>query len=220
LWKHNHTIFVSVLAKETWQKQINACMPDSAVLYSKYREIKVPVLPSNERNEITFGYLGTLDANKNVETLIDCFSELSRGKLIVGGDGELLKILRHKALMSVRSEDIEFVGKVTDLNEFYSRINILVNLSLNESWGLVVPEAMSAGKCVVMTKNTGLTEIFTSGKECVFVDPRSKTEIVRVMNEMMSDENFRNMLVQNANETLRSLDMNGSFDEKILKIVG
>ena len=91
--------------------------------------------------------------------------------------------------------------------------------SFNESWGLVALEAMSAGIPVIITRNSGLTEIFEQGKHCLFFDPHDQTQLVNAMRRLQSEPELRHKLAQNAVSLLVSKDINGRFEQMVLQII-
>lgn len=216
LRKDNFSLFVSYATKEAWEKQIKHPIDNCFVLYSKFN--KLHPSPIKERKIFTFGFLGGLTNNKNVNMLIDSFSEIPNANLIIGGTGEKYVELQKYILQISQNNRIQFVGKVTDIIQFYASIDVLVQPSLNESWGLVALEAISAGKCVIMTNKTGLVEILSS-KECIFFDPTSKEQLLAAMRLVISDPTYRQLLATNATNTLNKLNLNQHFDINILQIL-
>lgn len=210
------SIFVSNTSYKLWLDDLGIDqIPNAEVLYSLYK----PIENTNkiEHNPFTFGYIGSLNANKNVGRLIKAFDALPQdSKLIIGGSGEHEKDLKEQAN---ENPNIVFLGQITHLNHFYPQIDCLVLPSLNESWGLVVLEAISAGVPVICTQNTGLTELLTDQKECVFINPIDVAQITDAMNKIKNNSAFRQSLINNASKTLTELNINEHFTTRILEII-
>ncbi|MDR2361190.1 MAG: glycosyltransferase family 4 protein [Prevotellaceae bacterium] len=211
------SIFVSHTSRAQWGKNIKeTAIPQSAVIYSKYTEIP-KVSRKSPTHPFTFGFLGTLTQNKNVDTLIRAFRQQKGDvRLLVGGRGE-----RRKKLMKQARDipGITFTGFIPDRYSFYDRIDVLVVPSFNESWGLVALESMSAGIPVIMTKNTGLVELFTNGEECLFVDPFDVNDLSKAMTRLRENQAFYNHMVNRAHFRLDALALNQAFDQKIIAVI-
>ena len=219
LFSHRcHSIFVSEMSRQMWLREISVnVFPRSSVVYPKYRSIE-PSGNERPRVEFVFGFLGALSPNKNVTALIRVFSELSlpHSLLLIGGDGPLRDGLEKDC---ADKSNIRFLGPVSDVSGFYKSIDVMVVPSFNESWGLVALEAMSAGIPVIITRNSGLTEIFEQGKHCLFFDPHDQTQLVNAMRRLQSEPELRHKLAQNAVSLLVRKDINGRFEQMVLQII-
>ena len=100
---------------------------------------------------------------------------------------------------------------------FFADIDMLVQPSLNESWGLTVLEAMSQRKAVITTTETGLHEILT-GEECLFFDPSDEDELYKCL-EALQEEGLRNRLSSNGYDKVRLLNLNHQFELTIKDIL-
>lgn len=217
LLNNNYSIFVSDITRTGWEQNIKLSIHNSIILYDKYKIIKPKKRISSQF--FTFGYLGTFSNYKNVQKLIEVFSLLNEGKLLIGGYGIQKDELESQAKASPRCHDIEFLGTVTDLSDFYGSIDVLVQLSFNESWGLVALEAISAGIPVIMTRESGIIKILNSGQGCIFVDPTDTDLIYKMMNRMMIDGDWRREIVENGQTALDKCNLNGNFDNIIRQIL-
>lgn len=133
----------------------------------------------NEKNNRTsIIFVGEINKNKNLEGLIlACNLLWSTGKdfvLNVVGTGPLYKKLKKN------NDKIKFWGQINDktkLKEIYRSSDILVVPSINESFGLVYPEAMSQGLPVIYSKGQGFDGFYNDGYVGYAVDPRNPLEI-------------------------------------------
>lgn len=117
--------------------------------------------------QISVGFIGRLDKNKNIERLIEAASVLDvRGlsvKLHVVGDGPLLRVIEEMNL----SFDMKVHGKLSEkdkLLELMEDIDVLAVPSLTESFGVVYVEAMSQGIPIVYSRNEGFDGFFAQGE--------------------------------------------------------
>jgi glycosyltransferase involved in cell wall biosynthesis len=103
------------------------------------------------RDECTFLYVGRLDREKGLDTLLEAFRDIP-GRLVLVGEGSELERLRASADARVRfagpkSRD-ELVGE-------YAAADVFVLPSQSEPWGMVLNEAAIAGLPLVSTEETG-----------------------------------------------------------------
>ncbi|MDR1681490.1 MAG: glycosyltransferase family 4 protein [Prevotellaceae bacterium] len=211
------SVFVSAGSRAVWAANLRvSSIPHSTVIYSRYAEMPA-VSGKRPPHPFTFGFLGTLSQNKNVGALIRAFrQQVGDVRLLIAGAGE-----RRKALVKLAADcqGITFAGFITDRHAFYSRISVLVVPSFNESWGLVALEAMSAGIPVIMTKNTGLAELFTNHRECIFIDPSDTTGLANAMAAVADNPEASQRMARRAQLRLEALALNQSFDARIIDII-
>ncbi len=208
-------IFVSNMTYEVWREELKLSeIPNSHIIYSQYDE--VPRQSSDKKRKFTFGFIGSLTARKNTELLITQFLKLDgEAKLVLAGGGDLSEGLMAK----YASPDVVFLGHISDKAAFYNSIDALVLPSKNESWGLVIMEAMSAGVPVISTNKTGIVEVFEHTKECLFFDPSDSDTLLRYMQQIKDDESLRNSLIEASRLKLESLSVNKNFITQIYNIV-
>lgn len=105
-------------------------------------------------------YAAKLEPRKHPDHLLEAFKRLDRSKLpvpphlLIAGDGELMQRLREAA---AGREDVHFLGfqGQHDLLACYAACDCFVLPSSSEPWGLVVNEAMNAGKAVIVSDQVG-----------------------------------------------------------------
>jgi glycosyltransferase involved in cell wall biosynthesis len=219
-YKKNLVIFTSKDQKAQWQKQIIRAFKNM-LIYNCIRDIHVM---DNKylRDNVTFGYLGNHDTRKNVTLLISAFQELTHTyssiKLLLGGVDKKNKIVYENSMPNAKSK-IEMVGYVSDASSFYAQMDIFVLPSLSETWGLVVLEAMLAQKAVICTTHTGLHELFEDKKECLFIDPLNKSELLNAMQSLMN-EKYRTDLAMRGYEKVKQYDFNSQFEKSFRLLLG
>ena len=137
--------------------------------------------PMNENAPINLGYLGRIDAKKNLPILISALSiAVNRTNtnlhLIVagGGDQELLRQIQHQAGSHNLQAHITWLGFVNQSarEKFLADIDILVVPSVFESFGLVAAEAMAAGVPVIASPTVGVAEDITNYQAGLVIPPR------------------------------------------------
>jgi glycosyltransferase involved in cell wall biosynthesis len=73
----------------------------------------------------------------------------------------------------------------------------LVYVSYFEGFGIPILEAFACGTAVITSNVTSMPEV--AGDAAILVDPFSVDEIADAMEQVSSDEDFRNNLIEKAN---------------------
>ncbi|MBM2810413.1 MAG: glycosyl transferase group 1 [Chloroflexi bacterium] len=135
----------------------------------------LPPLPGLGDGRPTVLFVGRLEKRKGLSYLLRSWSNVRRefpdARLVVVGGGGGLK--HYRAFVDTRgSDDIVFAGQVADedLPRYYQAADVFCAPSTGqESFGIVLLEAMAAGKPIVSTNIPGYQEVVTHGKEGLLV---------------------------------------------------
>lgn len=109
------------------------------------------------RTEVkNFLFVGRLIWQKNIEWLIERFTEHLELNLTIVGFGELEDKLRNK----IRTPNIRMIGAVknTELPNYYQNSDVFILPSISETWGLVVEEALNNGVPVMLSHMVGAAD--------------------------------------------------------------
>jgi glycosyltransferase involved in cell wall biosynthesis len=119
-----------------------------------------------KENDIVIGTIKSLEKNYCIDVLIKAFAIIKGDyrnlKLFVVGEGtqrkELELLAQHE---NINADEIYFTGKVdhSEVCNYHNMIDIFVNISEYESFGVSVLEAMACEKPVIVTDTGGLAEI-------------------------------------------------------------
>jgi glycosyltransferase involved in cell wall biosynthesis len=111
-----------------------------------------------EKHEKNIGYLGRISREKGIVQFVENnLKELKKTKLVVGGNGPMLDDL--KEVVSANSLNVEILGAVNDLKDFFEKIDRLILPSRTEALPLVVLDAFSCGVPVVAFELSPLKEL-------------------------------------------------------------
>ena len=121
-------------------------------------------LPVYSEREKSVGFLGRLEEDRGVLTLIDILKTINfntRLKLYIAGSGKYEKDLKNVIIEKNLQENVFYLGKKakSDIEEFWSKIGVLLNLAPQESYGLSMREALVRGVPVITKENSGAFEI-------------------------------------------------------------
>ena len=103
-------------------------------------------------------YASKLTKRKYADHLVEAYQNLPEPKpyLLIVGDGELKEKLEEKQQQALL-DDVKIIGFVnqSQLVSFYKLADIFVLPSVNETWRLVVNEAMNAGCAIIVSDRVG-----------------------------------------------------------------
>lgn len=154
---------------------------------------------SIEESSFTIGCVKALEKIYNINTLIISFSELVKKyplkklKLLIIGEGSQRKVLEKLVLNLGIKDKIVFTGKLSHdvIANKINELDILVNLSEYESFGVSVIEAMACKKPVIVSDAEGLLEVVYDNTYGTIVKKNDITQIVDAMELYMLNQNFR-----------------------------
>lgn len=142
-------------------------------------------------------YASKLTARKHGDDLLEAYARLPvpRPYLLFVGDGELRESLARR----VEEEgltDVRFLGfrNQSELPAFYRLADIFVLPSVNETWGLVVNEAMNAGCAIVVSDQVGSgADLVRNGDNGFVVPVRNVEALARALGAALTDGRYRVM---------------------------
>jgi glycosyltransferase involved in cell wall biosynthesis len=150
------------------------------------------------------GIFGRLIEWKGQSVFIRALSRLQRPDvygLIVGGtqlnqtSGEqYASELRELAVQEGISDRIHFTGFREDVYRIMQACDIVCHASYREPFGLVIVEAMMAGKPVIASDVTGPREIIIEGATGFLVPPGDTTTMVERLTQLIEDRQLRDRL--------------------------
>ncbi len=167
--------------------------------YKHFSSNVVP-LPQYQDGKLNILFVGRLEKRKGLRYLLEAYSklkwELPDIRLIVVGPGnpdkESYRILSSHAL-----RDVEFVGRVSydELPRYYATADIFCSPATGaESFGIVLLEAMSAGKPVVASDIEGFRGILTDGEQGLLVPKKDTDALASALGRLARDPELRSKL--------------------------
>ena len=163
---------------------------------------------SNTSSEvICIAFFARLDIQKNplsfikiVDLLVKKYEVGSNVKFSLAGDGDLLeecKILIENLGLNDR---INIEGWINEKKSYLESIDILVQPSLWEAFGLNIVEAAYFGIPCVASNVEGIPEVIVDGETGFLCNPNDLNEFASRINHLINDENLRLNMGKNANK--------------------
>ena len=172
-------------------ENLRASAADVAAARAKYQ------LP-----ERYFLFLGTLQPRKNIQRLVQAFSQWQQARtddetalVLAGGKGWLFE----EGWLS-GARNVRLAGYIDEADKagLLAGSIALVFPSLYEGFGFPAIEAMRAGTPVIASKTSSLGEIVADAG--LLVDPQSVADIAAAMSRCNADEGLRRALIQKGHQ--------------------
>lgn len=117
-------------------------------------------LTNDEKKSFTkanFLFVGRFVSIKNVPMIIDAFNQISdpNSTLTICGYGEQHDDIIKLVNSSPRKNDINFVGKTNNVNEFYKKSNVLCLPSIREGLPITILESLNFGLAIIASNVGG-----------------------------------------------------------------
>lgn len=158
--------------------------------------IKKDVVSLFDENTFVIGSIKTLEELYNIDVLIRAFSLLKTKysnkflKLLIIGVGSQEQELKQLVSDLQISKDVVFTGRIpfSEISNYFNMLDVLVNISDYESFGVSVIEAMACEKPVIATNTGGLKEIIENSDFGSLVEVDNVEQTANEIEKYMLDE--------------------------------
>jgi UDP-glucose:(heptosyl)LPS alpha-1,3-glucosyltransferase len=162
-------------------------------------------------------FVGNGFARKGLRFLIEAWPRVANGAhlLVVGGDRESRWYQRQTSRLAM-STRIHFAGMVRDVTRIFHGVDALAMPSLFEPFGNVAMEAMASGLPVMVSAQSGASELLPDAmRKFVVQDPSDSSEIAEKLNALLDT---RDALRAAVRATAERYTWN-AYAENLLKII-
>lgn len=185
----------------------------NSIDYDKFSNVtKSDVIRSEKfdikKDTFVFGTAGRLAETKGQKFLIDAFAQVKKqipnSLLLFAGTGELKDELEKQATETGLADSVHFLGRIDNMPEFYSAIDVFIMSSIAEGLPRGLMEAMAAGVLCIASNTGGIPEILENGKYGFLVEPQDSKALCLAMLKaanMPNDEKTK--MVSAAKEQVR-----------------
>ena len=177
-----------------------------------------------QQNPLQFIYIGRLVFYKNLEVLIKAINIVRKTEpkiklMIIGGgphESEIRNLINELKLES----NIKLIGYVTTKEKFelLSQSNAMVFPSLCEGFGLVILEAFSQNKPVLVSDIRPMSDIVSNNETGYVLDPHDEHEWARKMLELIQNPEISINMGQIGMEQLESRYSMQKMYEEIIQM--
>ena len=151
-------------------------------------------------NKLIIGIVARLQRWKGVHVLLESARELLSARqdlffVVVGGphplEPEYAVSLEQRARELELKDHVLFTGHQANAAQWMVAMDVVVNASFGEPFGMVIIEAMALGKAVVATRLGGPKEIITEGTDGLLVSPGSVPELTLALRRLIDEPRLR-----------------------------
>lgn len=157
-------------------------------------------LSLDERRTVV-GVVGRITEQKGQEDFVEAALQLAIERteplfVMVGFDEDaaLQQRLRQRIAVFGLADRIRFVGNRDDMANVYAAIDVVVAPSRWEGFGMMLVEAMAAGRPIVAARAGAIPEIVRDGVSGVLVEPRDPAALGAAIAKLLDDPARRDAL--------------------------
>ncbi|MCL4539926.1 MAG: glycosyltransferase family 4 protein [Bacteroidetes bacterium] len=157
--------------------------------------------------DIVIGTAGRLIEGKGHVVLIDAAVKLLRDhpqvKVVIAGDGPERKCLEDRISTLKLKKSVILPGFMDDLDPFFRLVDAFVLPSFSEAFGIVLLEAMNAGRPVVASDAGGIPEIVRDGETGLLFHAGDVDQLAAALERLLGDEGLGSKLIRNARRMVK-----------------
>jgi len=138
-------------------------------------------------NDKVVSFLGRITMQKGPEYFIEAASlvlqKMKNVRFIMAGKGDLQNAMKQKVSTLNISEYFQFPGFVADseISELFRNSDVFVMSSVSEPFGLVTLEAMQAAVPVVISKQSGVSEVVENAIKVDYWDTQAMADAIYLL---------------------------------------
>ena len=201
--------------KKHWPGHPLSCVPYPAVTSDanvvdlprsfpeKWKDTDLPVLL----------FAGRVVRSKGIQELIDAMPivlQRVKCRLVVLGEGALLKQLRARVFQGGIEGFVHFAGYVEEQKElqawYYASHVFVLPTYWREGFPVVLLEALANGLPIVCTKIRGAADYFQDGINALFVPPRDPATLAKKLTELLENETLRGRMSHANRELIQQFE--------------
>jgi phosphatidylinositol alpha-mannosyltransferase len=162
---------------------------------------KIAPIEQFDDGKLNILFVSRLEKRKGAKYLLQAYKTAKKdcppSRLIMVGPGDKSRREYERWVRAVKLEDVVFTGHVpyADLPRYYHTADIFSIPAVGqESFGLVLLEAMAAGKPIVATDIEGYASVVNSGVEGILVKPKDEQALASALVSLANDKNLREQM--------------------------
>lgn len=169
----------------------------------RFHPLTAPFPQWRDPGVVNILFVGRLDPRKGVSDLIAAMPEVlertdGRSRLLVVGDSYLRPQIEAQVSSAARRH-VRFLGHVpgADLPRWYATGDVFCSPATgNESFGIVLAEAMAAGRAVACSDIPGYRCVVTPGRDAACFPPGDVRALARTLAQLVDDPERRGRLAE------------------------
>jgi glycosyltransferase involved in cell wall biosynthesis len=176
-------------------------------------------LTSDEKAPLV-GIVGRIDPEKGVDVLVTAMGllqgEAARAHLVVVGSAALApdgypERVRAEAEATL-GDRVRFVGRTNDVPGTLRALDVLVNASVAEPFGLSVLEAQASGVAVIGTRAGGIPDFVYDGDNGLLVPSGDAHALAKALDRLLTDDELRGRIAERGRVTAQGRGIEARAD--------
>ncbi len=179
-------------------------VPDTKSMLGQFAEVG-----DTELQRPVFLFVGHLVKRKGLDLLLKACAILnSQGysdyTLLIAGDGEQREELEAFSRNHHLQDCIQWLGRLDydQLGAYFQKADVFVLPTLEDTWGMVILEAMLFGKPVLCSKWAGAAEMIVDGKNGYVFDPHQPEKLAELMHWFMNNLNAISLMGETSKQII------------------
>lgn len=163
------------------------------------------------QQKTTFLSIGQLIPRKGIRFLLEACKILAQDEnrsfiLLIVGEGNQRKELENYVNENNLQKLVKFLGAVdySQLGSYLQKSEVFVFPTLEDIWGMVVPEAMAFGKPILCSKWAGSAEMLIDGENGYFFDPYKSEVLAQLMQQFIDNPKLISSMGQKSQQLMYS----------------
>ena len=169
-------------------------------------------------------FVGRLAPEKGVEHLIQAMpavlAKFPDAKLLLVGDGPLLGDVRDQVTRLGLTDSVQFAGRQprSAMPRWYGEATLVVLPSIQESFGVVLIEAMASGRAVVASRVGGIPEVLADGECGLLVPPGDSSELAQAISRLLADDHERASLAAKGRARVEAIYRSEAVVDRLIDV--
>lgn len=204
--KPHGVVAQTTLAKEYQQKYYGSNVKIK-VIPNALR--KIEYFPDFQKENIILAVGRLDDSLKGFDLLIESFAQIKDlgWRLVFAGGDEYGEHLKNQARVNKVEDQIDFLGKVKNIDQVYAKAGIFVIPSRSEGFPNALCEAMAAGlPCISFDFIAGPSDIINHGVTGILVENGNTAVLAEQMKNLILNPQLRKKLGENAQQVKERFD--------------
>ncbi len=156
-----------------------------------------------------FLFVGNLIPRKGLDLLLEACAQLQKKgynnySLLIVGDGEQRSELENFCQRNALTNCVHWTGRVNyeEIGSYYEKADVFILPTLEDTWGVVVLEAMLMGKTILCSRRAGASEIIKEGENGYCFDPYNIQETAEIMSRFILEPSLAKTMGQKSQEIM------------------
>lgn len=156
-----------------------------------------------------FLFVGRIIPRKGLHLLLEACTILKQQghqnyTLLIVGDGQQRSELEAFCKKHNLEDCVKWIGKVDyqEISNYFQVADIFILPTLEDTWGVVVLEAMLLGKPVLCSQGAGSSELIIDGENGYVFDPQARKELAQIMAKLIENPKLSKIMGLKSQETI------------------